>query len=83
MKQIRLPITKPMYGTFESAPARFTSYEAWVLFDDEWCQLGAHEVLFGAKVWFGGRLLTRERFATIWGALPPLPAHAFPPGATA
>jgi hypothetical protein len=57
--------------SFESHPAIFTADEAWLLFRDTWRELGAFEVSFGAG------LMSKEKFERVWGALPPLPEHAF------
>jgi hypothetical protein len=67
---IRWDTSTPAFGHFESAPARFSGHEAWVLFDT-WCQLGATEVLFGAE------LMTEDYFWEVYGPLPALPPHAF------
>jgi hypothetical protein len=72
MKPIMGPITTPKYGVFESCPARFTDYEAWVYgFGDVWREFNAAEVLFHAGV------MTKEKFEASFRTLPPLPKHAF------
>ena len=80
MKPVTSPITTPTYGHFESCPARFTDYEAWVFDIDmtgTWREFNASEVLHGA-----GRM-SKEKFYKTFRALPPLPARAFasPPNA--
>jgi hypothetical protein len=83
MKPATLPT--PIYGSFECHPARFTDYEAWVLFGTAWRELDSYEELFGnpwrefnaAEVLRGAGIMTKEKFETTWGALPPLPKHAF------
>jgi hypothetical protein len=70
MKAATLP--SPIYGSFESHPARYTSYESWVLFGDTWRQLGAYEVMFGAAP------MSKQEFEKTYGSkLPPLPKRAF------
>jgi hypothetical protein len=60
-----------MYGTFECDPARFNSYEAWVLVGDEWREVNAAQLMFGARV------MTKKQLDKTFGRLPPLPEHAF------
>jgi hypothetical protein len=57
-------------GSFESHPAVFHPFEAWVRIF-EWCELGASELMFGADV------MTKADFEKTWPSLPPLPRHAF------
>jgi hypothetical protein len=70
----RQPNKKPvMYASFESHPARIdTCYcEAWVLFGNDWCELNASDVLWGAAPMF------KDRFEKTYRTLPALPEHAF------
>jgi len=76
MKPATLPT--PIYGSFESCPARFTDYEAWVFwYDDAWREFNAAEVLFHAGV------MAKAKFEKDFRTPPPLPARAFasPPNA--
>jgi DMSO/TMAO reductase YedYZ molybdopterin-dependent catalytic subunit len=61
----------PKYGAFESNPARYTNYEAWVLFDNEWRKMNAAEVLNSA------RPMSQAKFMENFGKVPDLPATAF------
>ena len=67
----RMSPTQIRYGFFESMPAIFHAYEAWVLFGNDWCQINSGEVTFGAG------LMTEEKFKKSYGALPALPENAF------
>jgi hypothetical protein len=72
MKAATLP--SPIYGVFESHPARFTDYEAYVFDIDRtgtWREMNAAEVLFHAGV------LSKEKFEKTFRALPALPPRAF------
>ena len=62
----------PKYGAFESNPARFTDYEAWVFQHDKvWRQMNPAEVAQGAAV------LSPAEFAANYPDLPALPKAAF------
>ena len=61
------------YGSFESFPARFTLYEAWVLINGAWKTMNAAEVNNSAA------LLSMAEFEK-FGQLPDLPAAAFHSG---
>ena len=67
----------PRYGHFESCPARFNFYEAYVFNLDHtktWQEMSAAEVVTHAG------LMTEAKFNKAWGTwgtLPALPKHAF------
>lgn len=63
--------TQIRYGFFESMPAIFTRYEAWVLYANEWREINAGEVTTNAG------LMSKDKFEKSYGKLPPLPSRAF------
>ena len=67
-------MSEPNYGSFESYPARFTLYEAWVLIDNVWRNFNAAEVCHSATV------LEKTEFNTRFGKVNNLPKTAFQSG---
>jgi len=59
------------FGAFESYPARFTDYEAWVLIKNEWTEFHV------AEVRDKGKALSEADFNKRFGQVPTLPAAAF------
>ena len=62
------------FGAFESYPARFTDYEAWVLIKGEWTEFHVAEVRDKAKT------LSETAFKERFGQLPALPKTSFHSG---
>jgi hypothetical protein len=62
---------EPSYGTFDGCPARWTPYEAWVLYVRTWRKIHPAELMIGA------RTMTRAEFIATFTQLPAMPTAAF------
>jgi hypothetical protein len=62
---------EPSYGTFYGCPARWTAYEAWVLYVRTWRKVHPAELMIGV------RPTTKAEFEHAFPRLPAMPSAAF------
>lgn len=62
---------EPSYGIFDGCPARWTPYEAWVLYVRTWRKIHPAELVIGA------RTMTKAEFERAFPRLPAMPTAAF------
>lgn len=59
------------YGVFEGYPARWTLFEAWVCWRDQWKSFSPVEVMYNARV------VSAAEYHDLFGTVPNLPTEAF------
>ena len=62
---------EPSYGTFDGCPARWTAYEAWVLYVRTWRKVHPAELMIAV------RPTTKAEFERAFPRLPAMPNAAF------